>query len=229
MSRSFTFLGYPRNTGMELSFHLCLEHTRTPTSLMAAGFCREFHVLSILLQQIQVSEQTVSYFPLACWTAKAPVGNGASGRKTRMVSYGLQCLQVQIADNGIRHHDFKNRTAPTCRQTAAFGRKLHPISHTLQFVLFHSVQDLFPKRSGTNLLFRKRTFPGDSCERVYVLDRPACADSVHLAPEAIDPPGYPQGDSSFGPISLFQAKSFYRLDPLHKGEFSGITDRADRE
>ena len=49
--------------------------------------------------------------------------------------------------------------------------------------------------SGADLFFRQRTFNRFTAGRVDILDGPACAQPVHLAPKTIDAPGYPQSDS----------------------------------
>ena len=63
------------NVGIQLILHLCFERTGAPPSLMASGFCRKLHTLTVRPKTVHTADQGVCHLALEVGTAVTSTGD----------------------------------------------------------------------------------------------------------------------------------------------------------
>ena len=156
---------------------------------MTSGFCRKLHALTVRPEAVHTADQGVCHLTFKVGAAVAPTGDTALRRELSAIAYLLQFVHRYVADHGVRNHNLEDGTAPACGQIAAFGGEFHTASHLFQLRLLHTAQYRLTQLRGADLLLRQLAFPNDTAIRFSILDWPACAHPVDLAPKTIDAPG----------------------------------------
>ena len=77
------------NVGIQLVFHLGLERSGTPSSLMTSGFCRKLHVLTVRPEAVHTADQGVCHLALEVGTAVTSTGDTSFCGKPSAIAYLL--------------------------------------------------------------------------------------------------------------------------------------------